>query len=627
MTIRPFFRFPALGSKTKLLLALALAVVMLVLLFDWNWLRRPLELYLMDRSGREVRIEDLHVELGYTLQPAVRLRGVYVENAPWAAKRPLVTAAEASFTVSLASVWRGRPVISRLVLMDASVDLERQADGLRNWRLRDPEDRSPGRVTVMTLEAHRTQLRFVNRAIDLDFVASAAPLDSQSAGPDRDSLSTRVSFEGSYQGSAFAGEALGGSVLSFRDSGISFPLRGYFVSRRTRLDFDGFFTDLFDIGPMDARVRLVGPSLSLLHPFLRIRPVASRPYAVEAQLTQTYEVFHFARLAGKIGGTSVMGEVVYDRSAERPMLRAALSSDAADFDDIRPLIGMHALARNPRPESSHAGDAADVQRERRDTEPHGQRLFPTRPFRVGALRALDMRITVTLDKLAVAGQQKLEDVRLGANLSEGLLHLNPLHVRVAGGRFTGSFMFDSRQDAPSAQVSGELRGIRIERLVPRLAAKSGSAGSLNGQIDLSGRGNSIAAMVGNSAGSFAATLDGGRISNLADAKLGLNIGKLVSVFLRGDREIAIHCGAAAFEVRDGVAKSRRIVLDTEQTHVEGSGAISLREERLDLLLTPEPKKPGLFTRRASIRIRGPMRAPAVAIEDRGKQAVRAQQAC
>ena len=44
----------------------------------------------------------------------------------------------ASFTFSLRGVWEGRPVISRLVLHDAEVSLERQADGLRNWRLRIP---------------------------------------------------------------------------------------------------------------------------------------------------------------------------------------------------------------------------------------------------------------------------------------------------------------------------------------------------------------------------------------------------------------------------------------------------------------------------------------------------------
>ncbi|HEV7801608.1 MAG TPA: AsmA family protein, partial [Burkholderiales bacterium] len=522
------------------------------------------------------------------------------------------------FTFSLASVWRGRPVISRLVLVDGTVDLERRADGLRNWRLRDPEDPSPGRVTVMTFEPLRAQVRFVNRAIDLDFVATAAPAEVRNG----DALSTRITYQGRYQQSAFSGEALSGSVLSFRDSGMSFPLRGRFVSRATRLDFDGFFTDIFDLGPMDARLRLAGPSLSLVHPFVRARPPESRPYTFEAQLTQTRKVFHFAQLAGKIGGTPIAGDVVYDHSAARPVVKAALHSDAADFDDIRPLLGMRGAARPARsdtPRSANASDEADDEKDRG--------YFPTRAFRLGGFRSFDLRVAATLKKLAVPGFRTLDDVRVDAKLTQGVLELKPVELQLAGGRVTGSATFDGREDAASASISGELRGIRIERLVPALGEKAGSAGALDGHVAMSGRGVSIAAIVGSSAGAFAAAIEQGRISNLTDAKLGLDFGKVVSVFLRGDREIAINCGAAAFDVRDGVAKSTKIVLDTEQTHVVGRGTILLRDEELDLLLTPEPKKPGLFTRRASVRIKGPLRRPAVSVVERLEQAGAAAGGC
>jgi uncharacterized protein involved in outer membrane biogenesis len=61
--------------------------------------------------------------------------------------------------VSLASIREGRPIISRLVLVDAEVDLERQADGQRNWRLTQPEYRGPGKVRVLVLEAYRSRIR------------------------------------------------------------------------------------------------------------------------------------------------------------------------------------------------------------------------------------------------------------------------------------------------------------------------------------------------------------------------------------------------------------------------------------------------------------------------------------
>jgi uncharacterized protein involved in outer membrane biogenesis len=600
-------RLAAARRGTRIAAALALALVALVVAFDWNWFRGPLVRYLTQISGREVRIEDLHVDLSVRLLPTVRLRGVYVENAPWAAKQPFATAKEASFTFALKSVWEGRPVITRMTLVDADVDMERNADGLRNWRLRNPDDRSPGRVKVLTLEAHHSRLRFANRALGLEFVATAS--DSAAADRSKDALTTRVAFEGVYQGASFSGEALSAAVMSFRESGTTFPMRGHIVSRKTRLEFDGFFTDLFDIGPIDAKVRLSGPSLSLLYPFLRVHPKPSKPYTVEAQLKQTAQVYDFSHVKATIGKTDLAGSAVYDRSAERPTLRAALQSSAADFDDMRPLLGMSA----PTAGASERGS---------DDEDRGAsagKLFPAQTLRTEPLTAFDARVTASARRFTAPALPVLQDFRVEAQLERGVLDVKRLDGAMAGGRLAATLVLDVREPVASAGVTAQLEGIRLETLVPSLSAKARAGGTVSGRLDLKGRGDSIAAIVGHSKGSLAAKMDRGRISNLADAKLGFNFGKAVSIFLRGDSDIAIVCAAIVFDVNDGIARARTLVLDTEHTRVEGAGTIDLTREQVDLRIVPEPKKPGLFTRSAAIRIRGPLRAPAVSAEDRERK--------
>jgi uncharacterized protein involved in outer membrane biogenesis len=74
-------------------------VAVLVVLFDWNWFRGPLISHLEERSGREIRVEGLDVDVGFSLTPTVHLRGVYIQNAPWAGDKPFATAGLASFTV------------------------------------------------------------------------------------------------------------------------------------------------------------------------------------------------------------------------------------------------------------------------------------------------------------------------------------------------------------------------------------------------------------------------------------------------------------------------------------------------------------------------------------------------
>jgi AsmA family protein len=594
------------SSYVRLAVAVGLVLTGLLILFDWNWLRGPLVGYLVEKSGREIRLEDLDVDLDWALEPTVRLRGVYIQNAPWAGDRPFATAAEASFKVSLRSVWEGRPVISRLVLIDADVDMQREADGRRNWRLKHPDDRSPGRVTVHTLEAHRTTIRFANRAIDLRFVGVATPLEK----PTHDGLSTRIRFEGTFEGAPYSGMALSAGVLSFRASGVVFPMRGYMNSRSTRVELDGLFSDIFDIGMFDARMELSGATLSELHPFLHIRPPPSRPYRLEAQLTQTNDVYEFKQLKGKIGTTDLAGEATYDRSGDRRRVHAALRSDSADVADLRALLGM-------RPGAESLVTARPARTSKGAAPAHSDdRVLPTKPLRVDRLRSFDATLKLEAKKLHAAAMPMLESLRVAAELAGGVLELKPLTLGVAGGHIAGTLRLDARERPVSAHARIELRDLKLERLLPSLAARARTAGVLRGEIELAGRGDSVAAMLGNAKGSVATRLDGGHISNLADAKLGLNFGKVLGLMLRGDRDIAINCGALAFDLSSGMGKSRIVVLDTAQTHTQGVGTLNLREERWALVLNPQPKKPGLLTRRASVRVNGSFRDAKVSIEER-----------
>jgi len=210
----------------------------------------------------------------------------------------------------------------------------------------------------------------------------------------------------------------------------------------------------------------------------------------------------------------------------------------------------------------------------------------------------------------------LESLRVNAQLSDGLLEVKSMELGMAGGHVSGSITFDARSKSPSARVALEVRSLQLEKLLPHLSSKSRSAGTIQGHIRFDGEGNSVAALFSSGKGAFAARMENGSISNLADAKLGLNGGKILSALVRGDRDIAIRCAAVGFNFRSAIGKSETIALDTEQTHVDGAGTIDLREERVDVVLTPQPKKPGFFVRHGSIRLSGPFRNIGVTLQDR-----------
>jgi len=57
-------------------------------------------------------------------------------------------------------------------------------------------------------------------------------------------------------------------------------------------------------------------------------------------------------------------------------------------------------------------------------------------------------------------------------------------------------------------------------------------------------------------------------------------------------------------VRNATATSKDLVLDSAETRVTGVASLDLKSGEWEALLTPDPKRPGLFTRRASVRLHG-----------------------
>ena len=606
--MKRWFRLRIPGRKTKILLGVALTVALTLALFNWNWLRPSLERHLSEKSQRAVKIGDLEVELGFSFEPTVRLRSVYIENAPWAdTKHPLVVAGEACFTLPLKTLWDQRGVVSKFVLKDAEVDLERLPDGLRNWRLREPDYRGPPRYIVLAVETHRTSIRYAHRGIDLDVVgkstrATQAEPGGEPGAQSDPALSTRIDFDGKYRGAAFAGAVLTSDLLTIQETGRSFALRGHVTSGRTRLDADGTFADLLKLSAIDAKLRIAGPSLVKLQPFVDLH-LDSPPYHADARLRKNGNNYAVEQLRAKIGATDIAGELSYrgdkgGEESERPLLRATLRSESADLADLD-VLG--------QPAAKEAGS---------------ERMFPRIALGAERVNAIDAHVSIVARKFKSAAMPMLESLTFTADLDHGILNVKPIDLGLAGGHATGAITLDAKREPPSSQMAIGFNGMRLEQLLPTLASTGVSSGSVSANVQLSGRGNSIAAIVGSATGSMSLKMVGGRISNLLDAKLGLNFGKILRLTISGDRTIVVHCAQIAFDFSNGLGKSRAILLDTEQTRIDGNGTMNLREETLDVLLYPTQKNPGLFSLRSAIRVQGALKHPVFVLdENAGPRAV------
>ena len=124
--------------RHPVLLAVATALVILVLLFDWNWLRPPLERYISQKTQREFKISDLHVDLGFV--PTIRMRDVYFSNADWSQHEAMAKIEMLEFSVSLRDLPE-KILIPRVALTKPDLVFERLPDDRKNWILAEPSER------------------------------------------------------------------------------------------------------------------------------------------------------------------------------------------------------------------------------------------------------------------------------------------------------------------------------------------------------------------------------------------------------------------------------------------------------------------------------------------------------
>jgi AsmA family protein len=566
-----------------------------LLVFDWNWLRHPLERYISNKTQREFRAGHLDVELG--LVPLIKLKDVYFANAPWSNNaEPTATIGTLEFSVSLRDVWETKKIyIPRATLSDADLQLERATDLKKNWVLKEP-DRSaePSRVRIGSISVNTGRLRYVNHAnpFAVDIVARPAAAPAASAPDSR--FTTRLQFSGQFRKAEFSGQAITGHVISLRGTHLAFPVKGSVVSTANRLEIEGSMTDVIERTAADLDLRLSGPSLAGLRSVLGWALPASAPYGFRGHLRKNAAGYVLEDLSGKVGSSDVHGAGEYKDDGSRPLLRAALTSKNLNIAD---LVNKESVPGAGKPPSGESEEA-----------------------RFGAI---DAEVKYATTKLQLSRALPVEDMKFVFTLKDAVARLSPLEVGFAGGRIVSEVMFDARdKKLARSTLNADFRRLQLSRLLPAKDERAKPEGALGAQIRLSGTGNSLSALAASANGSITAALAGGRISNVMDAALGMNGGKVLSLLVGGDKGVNVNCAGLQFDVSQGIGRSRLFVVDTAQTRVDGGGVFNLNDEKFAFTLTPQPKKPGILSMRTPVYLHGTFSEPHASF-DKSQMALRA----
>jgi len=586
------------GQRWLAVLVFLVALILLVIaLWDWNWFKGPVERAVQAKTGREFHIGgNLDVDLGRTL--TVRADRLTFANAEWSRTPRMASADRAEIDLRAWPLLRGQIRIPeiRLTRPDLLLETAPGKDQPGNWDFLGPSDGDPPVLQRLLVDDGR--LKFLDAAGKTDILVSlnsGKPRSADSAPP------LLVSGKGRWQGNPFTLDGNTESPLELTNSDHPFRIHLDGRAGATRAIASGTLTNPFALRTFDLDFALSGQDMEDLYPLIGLAIPSTPPYRLKGRLKRNNDTWRYENFTGVAGDSDLGGTAQIETGRDRPFLKADLVSKRLDFDDLAGFIGA--------PPKTGAGETANAEQKAEAAALAAKaRILPDTPYNLTKLRAMDADVKWKAQRIN-APSLPLDDMDAHLKLDDGLLRLDPLNFGVAGGDIRSTIRMDARKPTIATQLKASIRKVQLGGLFPDAKLAEQASGGISGEIDLSGTGNSIAAMLGSSDGNVAIGMGRGHIGNLIMELAGLDVAESLKFLFTGDRQIPLRCAWGDFGVQRGLMTSQQLAFDTTDTLLLGEGTIDLKQEQLDLLLRPRPKDISILALRSPLRIGGTFKDP------------------
>jgi len=628
-----------MGALFAVFLLLVAALMLFLVLFDWNRARPLINEQVSAALNRPFAIEgDLRVvwqrEPGqqglsaWMPWPHFSAERLRLGNPDWAQGDTFVSLDRVRLRLSpLPLLWKTVSIPS-IELGAPNADLQRLADGRANWvfdlgseQADDSEQPSPWTLDIGTIAFDQGQVKLDDKVSNTALEAVIQPLGEpipfaeivgRSAAErlaESDASAQDYAFawqtKGSFRGQPLTGSGKVGGLLALHDASQPFPLQADVRIGATRIQVAGSLTDPQNLGALDLRLQLAGVSLGHLYPLTGVTLPDTPPYSTDGRLQADLRdadgaTFRYLGFNGRIGDSDIHGDLTFVARQPRPKLSGRLTSNQLLFGDLAPLIG---------------ADSSADKRERgeRDTQPANKAL-PISEFRTDRWRAMDADVRFVGKRIVHSEQLPISDLDTHVVLNDGMLSLEPLRFGMAGGVLDAQIRLNGANTPLQGQMRLRARDLKLKQLFPTFAPMQTSFGELNGDARLSGRGNSVAALLGSADGELKMLINDGAVSRGLMEIAGLNVGNYLVGRLFGDEEVKIHCAAADLGIEKGLMSTRLFVIDTDNAVIKVDGSANFASEQLDFTVTPATKGFRIFSLRSPLYVRGTFKEPAPGVQ-------------
>ena len=578
---------------------LTIAAVVFVATLDWNKAKGYLSAGVSKATGRQLVIGgDLEVDLGWISR--VRASQIQFENARWSKQPQMVEVGLLDVQIDLWQLLKWRVVLPTVIVSQPKVILEKNAEGSANW-----EFRAATAVTEPAVPEKRTEFPVIQKLIIKDGTflfanqETRAQLElkltqAEAAGFLEEPV--KLKADGYYQKQPMSLSLAGGSYENLRSAKEPYPLQINLRVGNLKAKIDGNLTEPLAMKGEDVALDIQGDDMANLFPLIRLVFPSTPPYSLRGHLKHEGNVWSFSDFSGRVGDSDLSGNIRVDLEPKRHVMKADLVSNRLDFDDLAGFIG-------GTPKTGAGETASQEQKKKTAKEKESDRLFPDQRYDLERLRVMDADVRLRAKQI-LAPNLPIDNLNAKLSLNDGVLKFEPAALGVADGRIELYSTFDGSARPSKVKIDARLRQLDLKRLLGKSTFAQKSLGPIGGRINLSGTGDSFRELMATASGNTFIVMSGGEVSGLLVELAGLDVAESLGVLVRGDKPVPLRCAVIDLHGQDGQMSVQNLVLDTTDTVIFGEGKIDLRDEQLDIVLTPVPKDFSPLSLRSFIRVGG-----------------------
>lgn len=590
--------------------AILVAIAVFLAWFDWDKLRGPIARYASAATGREVRIEGhLKVHL-FSFHPWARVGGLRVGNPAWAGKGDTAAVGQSFVQIPLLPLIFARKLdLTRVELDQPNLYLRQDAQGRRTWNFsKDPNAPARKGPAIHTLVVRNGHLRYIDDRKRIRFEGTFASTDAEAPGA---KSGFRFAGTGDLHQIPFKLTVSGGPIVHLRKD-RPYEFNADIRQGGTHITAQGKLSRPFDLNHARGRISVSGSDLSNLYFLTGLALPNTPPYRLSGAVVRNNKRYSIDGMSGRVGESDLEGALSVDSTSGRPFLRGDLSSRSLVFEDLAALFG----AGTTKASASADQKAVAVQMKAQ------RKLFPDSTLQVDRIRKMDADVRFRAHSI----RARFLPIRAGSvhvKLNRGLLVADPLQLDFAHGNVAGRVALNARGATPETDMDMRVSNVRLEDIMAKASGQQTLTGPVMARAKLHGTGNSVHAAAASASGGVTLVVPQGQIRKAFAELTGINAIKgLLLLSSKNQENTELRCAVAHFDVKGGVMRARRLVIDTGPVLVDGSGSINLGSESMNLQLKGHPKKFRIGHLNSPIDVKGPLTAPRFSLEG-GKIAAQA----